>query len=138
MARYAGYLIKVGNYTMTGENYINIETYKGTDNHQDLNPFQDANGKLHRNVLAHKRMKVEFETRKNLTDSDVDKLFKAFRNNYSKPQERKALITAWIPELSEYVTQECYLVDPEITISHIDTNTNTIKYNPIRIAWIAY
>lgn len=135
---FAGYLLKVGDYEIDGTYYINWAKYNVTRNIQDLDSYRDANGVLHRNALDHVPLKVEFETRENLTNTDVANFFGAIRANYTLASERKAMVTAYVPELDDYVTQEMYMADPQFKIKRIEDSTNTIKYESIRVAFIGY
>lgn len=135
---FAGYLLKVGDYEIDGTYYINWAKYNVTRNIQDLDSYRDANGVLHRNALDHVPLKVEFETRENLTNTDVANFFGAIRANYTLASERKAMVTAYVPELDDYVTQEMYMADPQFKMKRIEDSTNTIKYESIRVAFIGY
>lgn len=135
---FAGYLLKVGNFEIDGTYYINWDKYNVTRLIQDLDSYRDANGVLHRNALDHVPIKVEFETRENLTNTDVGYFFGQIQANYTLPAERKAMVTAYVPELDTYITQEMYMADPQIKIKRIEDSTNTIKYESIRVAFIGY
>ena len=131
-------LLKVGNYEIDGTYYINWDKYNVTRLIQDLDSYRDANGVLHRNALDHVPIKVEFETRENLTNTDVATFFGAIRANYTLASERRALVSAYVPELDDYITQEMYMADPQIKIKRIEPKTNVIKYESIRVAFIGY
>lgn len=138
-----GTLITVGpntnsEFAIDGEYYINWDKYNVTRLIQDLDSYRDANGVLHRNALDHIPIKVEFETRENLTNTDVGTFFSRIRANYTVPAERKAIIRAYVPELDDYITQPMYMADPQIKIKRIEDSTNTIKYESIRVAFIGY
>ena|GEM_PF-5051441 len=49
---YAGYLIRVGNYTIP-KKYIRAEKYDVVLHGQDLDSYRDANGQLQRTALQH-------------------------------------------------------------------------------------
>lgn len=135
---FAGYLLRVGSYEIDGTFYINYDKYNVTRQIQDLDSYRDANGVLNRNALDHAPIKVEFETRENLTNADVATFFGAIRSNFTIPKERKAMVTAYVPELDDYVTQEMYMPDPQFKIKKIEPVTNVIKYESIRVAFIGY
>lgn len=135
---FAGYLLKVGDYEIDGTYYINWDKYNVTKEVQDLDSYRDANGVLHRQALEHIPIKVEFETRENLTNTDVATFFGAISNNYINPLERRALVTAYVPEIDDYVTQEMYMAGPQFKIKRIEPGTNVIKYESIRVAFIGY
>ena len=135
---FAGYLFRVGNYEVDGTRYINWSKYNVTRNVQDLDSYRDANGVLHRNALDHVPLKIEFETRDNLTNADMATFFGSIRSNYISETERKALVTLYVPEYDEYVTQEMYMSDPQFKIKHIEPGTNIIHYESVRVAFIGY
>lgn len=133
---YAGYLIKVGSYTIPADKFIRAESYKATLNVQDLDPYRDANGVLHRGALEHKVPKVEFETPAMLTNVEMAEFLGNIQKNYTIQSERKFSATVYIHELDEYITQDMYMADPEFTI--YGNYGGIIKYNPVRIAFIGY
>lgn len=49
---YAGYLIRVGNYTIP-KKYMRAEKYDVVLHGQDLDSYRDANGQLQRTALQH-------------------------------------------------------------------------------------
>ena len=133
-----GTLLTVGSYAITGEKYINYDKYSATLNIQDMDSYRDANGVLHRNALEHVPLKVELETRDNLTNTDMGEFFGSIRSNFTDASQRKVSVTAYIPELDDYVTQDCYMPDPQFKIKRIDPDTNTIYYGSVRFAFIGY
>lgn len=135
---FAGYLFRVGSYEVDGTRYINWSKYNVTRNVQDLDSYRDANGVLHRNALDHVPLKIEFETRDNLTNADMATFFGNIRSNYINETERKALVTLYVPEYDEYVTQEMYMSDPQFKIKRIEPVTNIIHYESVRVAFIGY
>ena len=130
---YNGYLIKVGNYKIPADRFIKTESYSAYVNMQDYEPWTDANGYLHRQVVDLKALKVEFET-PILTNTEFNELYSNIKNNLSKPNERGCTIEVYIPEYDDYVTQYGYLADFTPQIYRIEGNT--IWYNPIRFAFI--
>lgn len=133
---YAGYLVKVGNYTIPTNKFIKAESYKAIMSVLDLDSYRDADGILHRTALEHRVNKVEFETPAMLTNTQMSELFKNITNNYTTPAERKFVGTVYVPELDDYVSQDMYMSDPTFPIYGIINGV--IKYNPVRIAFIAY
>lgn len=133
---YEGWLIKVGNYKIPNDEFIKAESYSVTRNVQDLNSYRDLNGILRRKALKHAPIKVEFETPAMLTDTKFEKLMSHIRENYIISTERKVHVTAFVPELGEYVTQDMYMPDPQTTI--YGTYGGKIHYQSIRIAFIGY
>lgn len=133
-----GTLLTVGSYAITGERYIEYGKYNATINIQDLDSYRDANGVLHRNALEHAPVKVEIETRDNLTNEELGTFMSSIRSNYTTAGERKANVRAFVPEINDYITQEMYMPDPQFKIKRIDPNTNTIYYESTRLAFIGY
>ncbi len=132
---YQGYLIKVGEYKIPYE-FINAETYKAHKSIQDVDSYRDANGKLHRQALAHVPCKVEFETPPNLTSLEFTSLMEKIKENYIIAGERKAVVTSFIPEENDYMIQEMYM--PDITPTIKSLLNDEIYYSPIRLAFIGY
>ena len=133
---FGGYLLRVGNYEIDGTNYIQEKSYKATRNIQDLESYRDANGVLHRNALEHVPLKIEINTRENLTNEELGTFLGNIRSQCTIAAERKCVVTAFIPELNDYVTQEMYMPDPDITIKII--KDGVVKYDSVRLAWIGY
>lgn len=130
---YNGYLLKIGNYIFPHE-YIKADTYVPYLNMQDLDPWTDANGYLHRTAVELKAFKIEFETVPMLTDTQLTGIMRGFLNNYVSEVARTFDVTAYIPETDTYITQRAYLADFQPQIYGIFDNV--IKYEPIRFAII--
>lgn len=133
-----GTLLTVGNYAIDGTYYINYKSYNVTRQIQDLDSFRNANGVLVRNALDHVPIKIELETRENLTNTDIAEFWGNIRSNFTVAKERKATVTAYVPEIDGYVTQDMYVPNPQFKIKRITPDTNIIYYEPIRIAFIGY
>lgn len=131
---YEGYLLKVGAYKVPADKYIAADTYTVATRMQDVDPWTDADGYLHRNAVSLKAITVEFETPAMLTDTEFEKFMSNVRKNYISAKERSLNITAFIPETGVYVTQKAYLAD--ITPSIYGTYDGTIKYNPIKFSFV--
>lgn len=132
---YENYLIKVGDYEIPLK-YMNADTYNAYMSVLDLDSYTDANGKLHRNALSHTPNKVEFETIPMLTSSEFAEIMNGIKNNYLVARERKANVTAFIPEKNAYVTQEMYM--PDIVPVIYGIINGEVRYRPIRLAFIGY
>lgn len=132
---YSGFLIKVGDYTVPFR-YIEASKYKTGVKGQDLDSYRDANGILHREALSNVSIKTEWETPNDMEESDVRDLMDNIRAQYTNQTEKKALVTAFMPETGNYVTMECYAPDIEYTIDNADKDT--IKYASFRLAFIGY
>lgn len=132
---YNGYLIKVGTYTIP-LSIIRAETYSPYKSVTDLDSYVDANGILHRNALEHVAYKIEFETIPLLTDTQFGDLMSNLYAQMSNTLERKASVTAFIPEINDYITQDMYMPDIKPVLYYADGEK--IQYNQIRLAFIGY
>lgn len=130
---YEGYLLKIGDYKVPSD-YIRPESYSPYINMQDIDPWTDADGYLHRNAIELKALKVEFETPAMLTNTTLETFLSNIRENYISAKERTFNVTAYIPETDSYVTQKAYLADFTPVIYGIFNGV--IIYNPIRFAII--
>lgn len=134
---YAGYLIKIGNYTFPLSK-MKAESYEVTMNGQDLDSYRDANGLLHRNALIKVVPKVEFETPAMITNTEMEKIMSKIRENYigGKPREKKCQCTFYLPEKDKYVTHTMYV--PDITYQIYYAGKDKVIYNSVRFAFISY
>ena len=132
---YGGYLIKIGDFEITGEKYIKYSTYSVTRKVQDLDSYRDANGVLHRNALQHTPIVVEFETLP-LTNTELATFLGTIQDNYLNALERKVLATVYVPETDSYVSQDMYLAEPAPRIRQI--KGSTIIYEPLKLSFIGY
>lgn len=130
---YSGFLLKIGDYTFPHK-YIRADSYSAHDNMQDVDPWTDADGYLHRNAVDLKAVKAEFETPAMLTNVQLAEIMSNISANYIEEKSRTVMITAYIPLLDDYVTQMGYMAD--ITPSIYGIFRDVIKYNPIRFAFI--
>lgn len=132
---YSGFLIKVGDYTVPFR-YIEAKKYKCGIKGQDLDSYRDANGILHREALVNVAIKAEWETPGDIEEKTLRPLMDNIRAQYTNRAEKKALVTAFMPEIGDYVTMDCYMPDVEYTIDHADKET--VKYSSFRLAFIGY
>lgn len=130
---YSGFLLKIGDYTFPHK-YIRADSYSAYDNMQDVDPWTDADGYLHRNAVDLKAVKVEFETPAMLTNTQLAEIMKNISANYIEEKSRTVMLTAYIPLTDEYVTQVGYMAD--ITPKIYGIFKDVIKYDPIRFAFI--
>lgn len=75
------------------------------------------------------------------TPGDIDEvslrpLMDSIRSQYSNSVEKKATVTAWMPETGGYVTMDCYMPDVEYQIDYADDHT--VQYASFRLAFIGY
>ena len=132
---YSGFLIKIGDYTIPHK-YIKADSYQAYVNMQDLEPWTDSNGYVHREkTVGLKALKVEFETKPLLTNKEFDEgLLANIRKQFVKEVGKECYITAYIPELSSYVTQYGYMADFTPQIYRV--RGNTIWYDSTRLAFV--
>lgn len=138
---YNGYLLRIkapdgsesGDWDFPHE-YIKADTYSAYLNMQDLEPWTDANGYLHRNAVDLKAIKIEFETPAMLTNTDLTEIMRKLIAHYTNSVQRRLIIEAYIPEWDDYWQQDAYLAD--FTPQIYGIFDNVIKYNPIRFAFI--
>lgn len=130
---YRGYLLKIGDYKFPLK-YIKADTYKAYINMQDLNPWTDAKGFLHRNAVDLKATKAEFETRAMLTNEIFSGIMANIYKNFTVPKAKQCNITMYIPEIDDYITQTGYMAD--ITPQIYYAGKDIIKYDPISFAFI--
>ena len=130
---YSGFLLKIGDWVFP-ESLMAANSYSPYVNMQDVDPWTDENGELHRNPIDLKALKVEFETKNMLTSTQFAKIMRNIRANYISEKGRSCYITAYIPEYDDYVTQYGYLADFQPQI--YTTGGGVVKYNSIRFAFI--
>lgn len=130
---YNGFLLKIGSYEFP-QKYIKAESYIPYINVQDLDDYTDADGFLHINALDLSPLKVEFETTAMLTNEQFKEIMTNIRRNYTIPKARIGIVTAYIPEIDDYVTQNGYLSN--FTPQIYGTYGGIIRYNSVRFAFI--
>lgn len=130
---YSGFLLKIGDWEFP-ESLMALNSYSPYVNMQDVDPWTDENGELHRNPIDLKALKVEFETKNMLTSTQFAEIMRNIRANYVSEKGRSCFITAYIPEYDDYVTQYGYLADFQPQI--YSTGGGVVKYNSIRLAFI--
>lgn len=131
---YNGYLIKIGGITIPNE-LIRADTYKVSVNTSDLDSFTDADGVLHRNVLAHTSKKAEW----NMPICDNAKMqgfLGILRSIWGEQPERKATCELYVPEWDRYYSGTFYM--PDFTLQMKQATRNKIVYNETRFALIEY
>ena len=134
---YSGFLIKVGEYTIPFK-YIKFDAYSVFRSTTDLDSYRDADNVLHRNALEHRVNKCEWETPAMLDNTQFADLMSNIQANYINELEKKALVTLYIPEIDDYVTQEMYMPDVQPSIYRHNIYTGKLQYNSIRLAFIGY
>ena len=138
---YAGYLMQVGTgddaFLITGSKYVKFSTFQVTRKVQDLDPYRDANGLLHRNTLPNVPLAVQFDMAPGLTNTQLAEFLGGIQRNYTNALERKFIGTVYVPELDDYTTQDMYMAEPELKIMRIDPD-NTVVYETVQIKFVGY
>ena len=132
---YEGYLIKVGSYKIPFR-FIEASTYKDGIKGKDLEAFEDTDGITQRHALKNVAIKVEWEVPSPVMESELREMMGGIQRQYKDSVEKKAEVTAWMPEIGRYVTQDCYVPDIEFQIDYADEKD--IEYGSFRIAFIRY
>ena len=154
-SNYSGYLVKIGDYSIPSNRFIRADSYKAQAIMQDLEPWTDANGYVHRQAVKLKALKVEFETPAMLTDDDVSEfLYNISQNIITNGQPQinadgsfyyeggnDCYITAFVQRYNQYFTQRGYFVDiePQIYGNYEKINggsSQILRYEPIRFAFV--
>ena len=133
---YAGYLVKVGSYTVPLK-YIKYETFQAVWSVVDFDSYRDANGQLHRDAVSDRRtLKVEWET-PDMSEAEIRTLLSSIKAQFTNAKAKECTVTAWMPEEGVYKTDKCYLTsDVNFTIRYADANG--LRYDPVRFAFIGY
>lgn len=131
MAFNGNWYIKVGDYPIPLE-FMAYKTYKASRNTQDLDSYRDADGVLHRNVLPHQAMKLEFET-PILTNLQFRTLMDNIRANMTDLIARDVPLQYYDEESDSYKTGSFYMPGT-MEFTHFNKNI----YEPTRIAFIEY
>lgn len=131
---YGGYLLKIGDYKIDAKKYIKFDSYSPYVNMQDLEPWTDSNGYLHRKPVKLKVAKIEFETPAGLTNTEFAEFMKNIRKQYTDANGRQCYFTAYIPEYDDYVTQFGYIADFQPNIYGI--KNEEIIYDAIKFSVI--
>jgi hypothetical protein len=133
---YSDFLIKVGDYVIPTNKFIKANSYSALYSTSDLDSYRDADGVLHRQALSHKLLKIEFETPAMLTNTEMATLMANIASNYTDATEKRCYVTAYVPELDDYVVADCYI--PDINFSIYGNYRGVIHYNSVRFAFIEY
>ncbi len=113
---------------------LNAEGYQAKVNTLDEDSYTDNFGILHRTVIQ--KIPIVQAVTQELTEAELSGIMSNLRAQYTNDQERKATVTAWIPEYGAYVTQGMYLSDPEITIKEV--KDGKLIYKPLTLKFNGY
>ena len=125
--------------------YIQAKSYKVTPNRrQDLEPYRDANGLLHRNTLSHTATTVLFTTPPMWNDK-MDAFTALLRSHYVNTQEgrlqKKINLYYYCPDTGGYKSGTFYVPDLEFNIDIVrkDKHGNwRMLYYPLTVEFIEY
>ena len=131
---YSGFLLKMNGITIPHK-YMKQDSYSVVVNTQDLDSYQDANGVLHRTVLEHSQIKIEWNFPFS-TNTFLQELLEIFRGIWGNSKERKTECTVYVPEWDSYYSGTFYMPDPKFQVYSV--NENEIKYREVRMALIEY
>lgn len=134
---YKGYLVKVGEYKFPLK-YIAEETYEVTPKQrQELDAYRDSTGTLHREVASNRPSVVRFKTISGLTNKEIKELFAQIHANYLNEDERKLMVTYYLPETDIYSEpEEMYIPNMKFPIEYVENDT--VVYSSITFAFIGY
>ena len=117
--------------------YISLASYVSTPHQrQDLDSFQDNEGRLHRNTLEHTRSKLEWNTPP-LYERELEDLQKLINKGIINEKERKAKIKHYCFDTHTYETAEFYIPDITFTPMRIMPN-GEVLLDKVRLAFIEY
>lgn len=136
---FKGYYIKFIKGTSTWElplEYMFVDSWDSSPfKVQDLDPYYDANGLLHRNPVEHTSADLTFQTPPMFMNKKEEFMAK-LRSMSTNTFRRDFTIEYYNDETGQYDTGEFYMVEPRFSASK---NTNKgILYNPISIEFIKY
>lgn len=140
MAYNGNYLLKVikgVNEAYIPNKYIVMDTYKCVpDQRQDVDSYRDLNQDLQRNVSAHYKSIVQFETRAGLSETSLRTLINLIQSYFEDAHERKIKIEYFNTDTGNYSTGHFYMVQPNYQIIRIEGNE--LFYNKMEIKFIEY
>ena len=137
---FSGYLIKLkgGTAEELPMKYIGIESYSCTpDQRMESQATRATTGLLHRTTVAHKPVKIEFETPP-MTNKDISALNTLIQGHFTDALQRKLTIEFYNNETDSYRDATVYMPDTQYKISRIDKTNNIIYYDKVRYAFIEY
>ena len=135
-----GYLIKLGGASgdVLPMKFISASSYSCTpDQRMESKANRAVTGLLHRTTLEHTATKIEFNTTF-LTNRERKELNDLIAAHWVNQLERKITINYYDDATDSYKNADCYMPDVKYEIEHINLETNTIYYNPVRYAFIEY
>lgn len=130
---FEGWLLKV-NGIVFPNGLIARDSYKITpDQIMDLDPYRDANGLLHRNVLPHTATSIEFSTPP-LRSNDVDRVNRFI----TKENRERCEVEYWNTNTSVYTVGTFYIADVPYEIMGVDEKTGSALYKSIKLIFTEF
>lgn len=136
------YFVKVVNASTGAETpipnkFISLSSYVSTPHQrQDLDSFQDNEGRLHRNTLTHTRSKLEWNTPP-LRERELKQLQDILNSGIINSKERKLKIIHYCFDTHTYEKSVFYM--PDITFTPMKIMPNgEVLLNKVRVAFIEY
>ena len=117
--------------------YIYADSYEVVpQRRQDLDPFVDENGDLHRNVVKHRRSTIKFST-PTMKWHNYRAMWDFIRGHYTNENEKKLRITYYDPETDSYLTGDFYVPDTTHNF-YWALASGDVMMNPQDIEFIEY
>lgn len=137
---FEGSLIYLGDSNVPFPNdFIFKETYSiAPEQRQDVNSGLNGNFVMLRNVAAHTRTKIEWNTIPEITNNDLIQLCKLFSDNYISSIERKIKVRYYNPETDDYNIGEFYKPDVTYAIKRLDEKKKVVVYAAVKFSLIEY
>lgn len=129
------YIVKLGSSTKIPNRYIAKETYKANYDRVVAKSFTNANGSTFEKYYPNQKLTVTFQTSA-LTKSMMD-TFAAYFNNNKIVGTDDVLVSAWVPQIGQYVSQICKVSGLAPVINRESMRYDGI-YNPITITLTGY
>lgn len=128
---FAGWVLKVDGKILP-VSFIKLSSYEITpEQDQDLDPYRDTTGLLHRNVLEHEPSKIEFQL-KMLRESQMIVVDGILGDG------KECMAEFWNPKRHRYTSGNFYIPARTYSMYRVDADRNDILYNPQRVALIEY
>lgn len=126
-----------GDYVGIPNKFISLQSYVSTPHQrQDLDSYQDNQGRLHRNTLTHTRSKLEWNTPP-MTERELKQLQDLLERGIINPNERKIVINHYCFDTHDYEDGTFYI--PDITFTPLMiTRNGEMLLDKVRLAFIEY
>lgn len=131
-----GVLLQIGSSEIV--KFVKQDSYKiSPAQRQDLDSFVNANGVLERNVLPHRRSKIEINTIP-MDNTKMAELWGIINANFISESERKVPLTYYRQDIDDYASGSFYIPDPQFPINRIDRKNKKIYYDSMTLKFIEY